>query len=403
VKMGKATITTPKCAACQFGKQGRTPIPGKRVSFVDSGALTKDQVQPGQRIFVDQYESRAPGRTFASKGASSSLKYVGGTLFYDAASGYISIHHQHGFTAAETIQSKIKFEQEAENGIKVVVRNARTMMLHVALRWPGYADQDLWPMAMSHAVHLWNHTPKQASGLAPIEIFSGSKSDHSHLLNAHPWGCPVYILEPKLRDGHKISKWEPRGQFMMGISPNHASSVHLVRNLQTGSITPQFHLVFDDFFETVFSEGEQEPDVWPELVVFQSFANDFDDDDYRPELPDEWLNPTELQDRITTREDERNQILNSLNNQRTQQIQREATASTNDNRQRAQPRNEEQRVTEHPPTPLPTVTTDTAARPPPVVVQERIAAPESTFAPNTTVTPTSERRYPLRNRKQLGD
>jgi hypothetical protein len=239
--MGKATITTPKCAACQFGKQGRTPIPGKRVSFVDSGALTKDQVQPGQRIFVDQYESRAPGRTFASKGASSSLKYVGGTLFYDAASGYISIHHQHGFTAAETIQSKIKFEQEAsqsgvsigsfhtdngvfnaqqfmkeiadkgqgiqfsgvsahhqngaaENGIKVVVRNARTMMLHVALRWPGYADQDLWPMAMSHAVHLWNHTPKQASGLAPIEIFSGSKSDHSHLLNAHPWGCPVYIL-----------------------------------------------------------------------------------------------------------------------------------------------------------------------------------------------------------------
>jgi hypothetical protein len=258
-------------------------------------------------------------------------------------------------------------------------------------------------MAMSHAVHLWNHTPKQASGLAPIEIFSGSKSDHSHLLNAHPWGCPVYILEPKLRDGHKISKWEPRGQFMMGISPNHASSVHLVRNLQTGSITPQFHLVFDDFFETVFSEGEQEPDVWPELVVFQSFANDFDDDDYRPELPDEWLNPTELQDRITTREDERNQILNSLNNQRTQQIQREATASTNDNRQRAQPRNEEQRVTEHPPTPLPTVTTDTAARPPPVVVQERIAAPESTFAPNTTVTPTSERRYPLRNRKQLGD
>jgi hypothetical protein len=57
----------------------------------------------------------------------------------------------------------------------------------------------------------------------------------------------------------------------VGISPNHASSVHLVRNLQTGSITPQFHLVFDDFFETVFSEGEQEPDVWPELVHWLCF------------------------------------------------------------------------------------------------------------------------------------
>jgi hypothetical protein len=81
----------------------------------------------------------------------------------------------------------------------------------------------------------------------------------------------------------------------VGISPNHPSSVHLVQNLQTGSITPQFHLVFNDFFETVFSEGEQEPSVWPDLVVFQSCTNDFDDDDHHPEHGDEWLNPVELQ------------------------------------------------------------------------------------------------------------
>jgi hypothetical protein len=199
----------------------------------------------------------------------------------------------------------------AENGIKLIVRNARTMMLHVALRWPGYSEQDLWPLAMSHAVHLWNHTPKMTYGLAPIEIFSGTKSDYNHLLNSHPWGCPVYILDPKLRDGHKIPKWEPRsrrGQYM-GISPNHASTVHLVRNFQTGPITPQYHLVFDDFFETVVSEGEQEPTVWPELVVFQTFANDFDDDDYQPVLSNEWLNPTKLQDRLTTQERERDRLI----------------------------------------------------------------------------------------------
>jgi hypothetical protein len=73
VTMGKDAVATPKCAACQFGKQTRTPTPGRRVSFDDGGALTKDQINPGQKIFVDQYESRAPGRTFASKGASSSL------------------------------------------------------------------------------------------------------------------------------------------------------------------------------------------------------------------------------------------------------------------------------------------------------------------------------------------
>ena len=83
----------------------------------------------------------------------------------------VSAHHQNGV---------------AENGIKLVERNARTMMLHVALCWPGYADQDLWPMAKCHAVHLWNHMPKMSSGLAPIKIFTGSKSDCSHLLNAPP-------------------------------------------------------------------------------------------------------------------------------------------------------------------------------------------------------------------------
>jgi hypothetical protein len=91
----------------------------------------------------------------------------------------------------------------------------------------------------------------------------------------------------------------------MGISPSHASSVHLIRNLQTGSITPQYHLVFDDFFETVFSDGEQEPSVWPDLVVFNSFANSFDDDDYRPELSTKWLNPVKLEHRVAAQERER--------------------------------------------------------------------------------------------------
>jgi hypothetical protein len=112
--MGMATLTAaPKCGTCQFGKQSRTPTPGKHVSFDESGSLSMDQINPGQRIFVDQYESRSPGRTLLSRGGSSSLKFVGGTLFYDAASGHILVQHQHGFTTAEMIQSKMHFEQEA--------------------------------------------------------------------------------------------------------------------------------------------------------------------------------------------------------------------------------------------------------------------------------------------------
>ena len=37
----------------------------------------------------------------------------------------------------------------------------------------------------------------------------------------------------------------------MGLSPDHARSFPLVLKLDTGAITPQFHVVFDDWFTTV--------------------------------------------------------------------------------------------------------------------------------------------------------
>ena len=35
------------------------------------------------------------------------------------------------------------------------------------------------------------------------------------------------------------------------LLPDHASTVPLVLNLDTGAITPQFHVFFDDWFTTV--------------------------------------------------------------------------------------------------------------------------------------------------------
>lgn len=362
-KMGAASLDAPKCAACQFGKQGRTPIPTHHSTKDEPGSLTKEKLEPGQLIFSDQYESRLPGRAFTSKGyESSSLKYGGGTLFIDAASGFIFASHQVGQTAAETIESKMRFEREAltagvtvqayhtdngvftskefmrelgekgqgmtlsgvsaqfqngpaENGIKIVVRNARTMMLHTALRWPGFAERELWPMALSHAVHLYNTTPKQATGVSPVTVFTRTTQDPQALRNAHPWGCPVYVLQPKLKDGKKIPKWEPRsrrGQYM-GISPMHASTVGLVRNLQTGTITPQFHMVYDDFFETVHSDAEREPKEWSELLQFSRFQSDYDEEANVPELEDEWVSPDELHSRELRRAQERADILEGRN------------------------------------------------------------------------------------------
>ena len=89
----------------------------------------------------------------------------------------------------------------------------------------------------------------------------------------------------------------------------HASTVGLVRNLQTGAITPQFHMVFDDFFETVHSDENEAPSEWPNLIEFSRFQSDYDSEDYVPELADEWLNPGEQQERDLRRAEERDQAL----------------------------------------------------------------------------------------------
>ena len=53
-------------------------------------------------------------------------------------------------------------------------------------------------------------------------------------------------------------------------------------------------MVYDDFFETVHATPEQKPVEWKELILFQKFRNDLDDDTYVPQLADEWLSADEL-------------------------------------------------------------------------------------------------------------
>ena len=154
----------------------------------------------------------------------------------------------------------------------------------------------LWPLAIQHAVHLHNELPNPSSGLAPNEVWSASKSSYSALKNAQPWGCPVYVLQPKLQNGQKIPKWEPRsrqGQYV-GDSPLHASTVGLVRNLKTNNISPQYHVVYDSYFETVHSDSLTPPEVWDELLIFNRYQANFDENEYVPELSNEWLSPEEI-------------------------------------------------------------------------------------------------------------
>ena len=65
-----------------------------------------------------------------------------------------------------------------------------------------------------------------------------------------------------------MPKWKQRSHrgIYLGVSKVHTSNVHLVLNPNTGHISPQYHLVFDDNFSTVYSGGEFDADVWSSLL-----------------------------------------------------------------------------------------------------------------------------------------
>jgi hypothetical protein len=334
----------PLCASCQLGRAHKRPT-GSKLEKKHPGAGDKMKAGvlfPGQAIATDQYETRIRGRIPGSRGSTPlSSMYRGGTIFVDICSGKVWAYHQVSLSANDTIRSKMNFERDchthgvgvqayhgdngifnsaeflreldtkgqgiqlsgvgahhqngvAERAIKTVMERARTLMLHAAIHWPEARDEQLWPLAVDYSLQLWNNTPKEGVGLSPEELFSRSKGDGSSMLNSHVWGCPTYVLDPKLQDGKKLPKWEPRsrrGQFV-GVSSRHSSTVGLIRNLTTGYVSPQFHVVFDDWFETVTAPADRTPPEWEELVAFSRFQNVLDDAVDPPALDDDWLDET---------------------------------------------------------------------------------------------------------------
>jgi hypothetical protein len=85
----------------------------------------------------------------------------------------------------------------------------------------------------------------------------------------HPLFCPVYILDAGLQGNSSIPKWEPRSRagVYLGQSPTHAGSIAMVLHLQTGHVSCQYHLVFDDTFSTVdHLRKKEQPPFWDTLV-----------------------------------------------------------------------------------------------------------------------------------------
>jgi hypothetical protein len=354
----KCDLHTLRCATCEFAKghlrsvraasHSGPSIPSDLDGTI--GALKINHLKPGAQVSVDHFESRVLGRTFDSFGKVTSDTYKGGCIFVDHSSGYVHVEHQVGFSAIETIRAKQEFERYsvsvgvyiesyltdsgtfkatsfvqhiknhnqrihycganahhkngvAERAVRSISNMARALLLHASSHWKNGIDATLWPMAVKYAVHLFNCLPNDQQ-LCPADLFTGGLVPRHRLLSLHVWGCPIYVLDPRLQAGQKIPRWQPRSRqgIFVGFSTLHSSEVPLVLNLQTGSITPQFHVVFDDYFSTVLSISptEDPPNFWSDLCLEHSLHihTDAIDSDNTVDsfiyLNDEWLTNNEL-------------------------------------------------------------------------------------------------------------
>ena len=85
------------------------------------GVLKGKDLKPGDLVSMDQCVCQVKGQLpWKQGGEQESLQHSGGTIFVDHATGFVYLVHQVSFTAVETINAQVLFEQEmGRAGIRV--------------------------------------------------------------------------------------------------------------------------------------------------------------------------------------------------------------------------------------------------------------------------------------------
>ena len=133
----------------------------------------------------------------------------------------------------------------------------RAMLIHANKCWPNAITTNLWPYAMRMANDAMNDTPNMQDNKrrSSIQMFSNSMVHHN-TKHQKTFGCPTYVLDGKLQSGSIFHKWKSRSKvgIYLGKSPQHSRNVALVLDRITGLVSPQFHVVHDNRFDTVWQE-----------------------------------------------------------------------------------------------------------------------------------------------------
>jgi hypothetical protein len=302
----------PMCTACAFGKARRN------THKTHTGHISKGHASPGDGVSSDGIESGTPGRPFTTKGLASKTRYNYVSFWVDHVTAFMYLTFHSSKAATELVKSKLEFEQyadrfnvrvsniRADNGvysaqlfreaclkqqqnltfcavgahwqnriaerfIGAITQRARTILLHAMAKWPAVIQEDMWTFALRHAVNFHNSSIRKQQTKSPYEQFTGQTPPWS-LRDFRIFGSPIYVLNKALQDGNSQSKWRSRAWFgvYVGNSTCHSSAIPLIYNPITTHISPQFHLVYDEYFMTVSSQPSFDSEAYLEKLFHTS-------------------------------------------------------------------------------------------------------------------------------------
>jgi hypothetical protein len=91
-------------------------------------------------------------------------------------------------------------------------------------------------------------------------------------------------LDPKLQDGKKLPKWTKRSccGVYLGVSPEHHTTVSRILNAETGLISPQYHVVYDELYSSVkgfLTDTVFDKETWDSILSLDGLEQHLEDQD----------------------------------------------------------------------------------------------------------------------------
>lgn len=122
-----------------------------------------------------------------------------------------------------------------------------------------------------HAVHFHNSSIQKDAATTPYESFTGETLPWS-ITDFRVFGSPTYVLTKELQDGTSFGKWKSRAWegVYIGNSTCHASAIPLIYNPASTHISPQYHVVYDEYFHSIHGPRSVAPDAYLEKLFHSS-------------------------------------------------------------------------------------------------------------------------------------